>query len=76
MNSYSPTPSSGKDRAASGTVKRPGAIPYMSERQTQAYLLARDAVRRVRRSSWLAEAISHRAAGNHSWGQGERQQSH
>ena len=76
MNSPSLTPSSGRGRAAPSTANRPGAIPYMSERQTQAYLLARDVVRRVQRNSWIAAAVSHRAAGNSNGVQGERQRSH
>ncbi len=76
MNSHSPTPSSGRGRAARNTATRSGGIPYMSERQTQAYLLARDAVRRVQRTSSLVDAISQRAAGNFNWAQGARQQSH
>jgi hypothetical protein len=47
----------------------------MSERQFQAYLLARDAVRRVQRTASLVGAISRRAAGDMSWIQGNRQQS-
>ena len=76
MNSHYPTPSSGRGRAAPSTAKRPGGIPYLSERQTQAYLLARDVVRRVQRSSWLARAVSHRVAGNFNGAQGDCQRSH
>jgi len=48
----------------------------MSERQTQAYLQARDAVRRVQRISALVGAISRRAADNFDWTQDDRQRSH
>ena len=42
----------GTRRAMSGTVQ------YMSERQTQAYLMARDAIRRIQRASPIVEAIA------------------
>ena len=58
------------------TAKRPGGKPYMSERKTQAYLLARDAVRRVQRTSSLIGVISHKAAGNFNRTQSNRQQNH
>ena len=79
MNSYSPTPSAGRGRTARRTAKRSGAMPYMSEQQTQAYLLARDTVRRVQRTSSLVGAMSHKVAGNFSnfnWTNGDSQQSH
>lgn len=74
MNSHSPTPSSGKGRAGRNPVRRSGALPYMSERQIQAYLLARDAVRRVQRTASLLGAPSQQAGGKLSWTQGDRQQ--
>jgi len=35
-----------------------GALPYMSERQTQAYLIARDTIRRIQRTSSIFDSIS------------------
>ena len=60
----SSTPSSGGGRTARNAVRRSGAIPYMSERQIQAYLLARDALRRIRRTPSLVDASAQRAAGD------------
>jgi hypothetical protein len=37
-------------------MKRRGGLPSMSARQTQAYLLARDALRRIQRTSSLVPA--------------------
>lgn len=57
MNSHSPSPSSGTDRAARGTGRRSGSsMRYLSPLQTDAYLLAREALRRVQRTSTLLEA--------------------
>ena len=74
MNSQSPTPSSGKGRAALNASRRSGGIPYMSERQIQAYLLARDAVRRVQRTSSLFGAALQRVGCGFNRTQGDRQQ--
>ena len=52
-HSESPPPSLGRSRVARSAARPLGGIPYMSERQTQAYLMARDAVRRVQRTSSL-----------------------
>ena len=76
MNSHSPTPSAGRGRTARSTVKRSGALPYMSEQQTNAYLLARDTVRRVQHTSSLVGAMSHLAAGNFNCTDGDGQQRH
>ncbi len=35
-----------------------GAMPYMSKRQTQAYLMARDTIRRIQRTSSIVSSIS------------------
>lgn len=51
MNSHSPSPSSGRDRATRGAGRHSGSLRYMSELQTEAYLLAREAVRRVQRTT-------------------------
>ena len=75
MNSHSPTPSSGHGRTAHKAAKGSGGLPYMSERQTEAYLLARDAVRRIQRTSSLVSAVSQREAGGRIWAQGDRHQS-
>ncbi len=62
MNPQSPTPSSRPGRATRNAPRRSAGIPYMSERQIQAYLLARDALRRIQRSTSLVDAAVHRAA--------------
>ena len=74
MNSHSPNPSSARGRAARNPMRRSGALPYMSERQIQAYLLARDAVRRVQRTASLLVAPSQQTGGKLGWTQGDRQQ--
>lgn len=56
MNSHSPSPSSGTDRAARGGRRSGSTMRYLSRLQTDAYLLAREAVRRVQRTSTLLEA--------------------
>jgi len=57
MNSHSPSPSSGTGRAARGAGRRSGSsMRYLSPLQTDAYLLAREALRRVQRTSTLLEA--------------------
>ena len=57
MNSHSPSPSSGADRASRGAGRRSGSsMRYLSQLQTDAYLLAREALRRVQRTSTLLEA--------------------
>ncbi|MDB5878750.1 MAG: hypothetical protein JWQ41_2164 [Variovorax sp.] len=69
MNSQSPTPST---RSTAG-------IRCMTERQTDAYLMARDIVRRVQRStSLLVGALPPPTASgrNRGRGQGGRQTSH
>ncbi len=76
MNSHSPTPSSGHGRTSHKAAKGPGGLPYMSERQTEAYLLARDALRRIQRTSSLVSAVSQRAVGGSTLPQGDRHQSH
>lgn len=60
-HSPSPTLSSGRGRVARSATKMLGGIRYMSERQMQAYLLARDAVRRMQRTSSLVGAMSQMA---------------
>ncbi|WP_157422168.1 hypothetical protein [Acidovorax sp. Root219] len=57
MNSHSPSPSSGRARAARGAGRRSGSsMRYLSQLQTDAYLLAREALRRVQRTSAPVEA--------------------
>ncbi|MES2609130.1 MAG: hypothetical protein V4679_02765 [Pseudomonadota bacterium] len=68
MNLHSPSPSSGRSRAARG------ALRYMSPLQTDAYLLARDAVRRIQRSSALLDMGLLAPAG--SAARGERHRLH
>ncbi|WP_394791604.1 hypothetical protein [Rhodoferax sp.] len=63
MNVHSATPSSKENRPARNTATRSGAAAYISERNTQAYLLARDTVRRVQRTASLIGEMSQRRAG-------------
>lgn len=53
MSSRFGTSLSGNAGRASRTTRRRGASSAMSERQTQAYLIARDALRHMRRISSL-----------------------
>lgn len=76
MNSHSPTPSSERGRSARRLRTRSGAVPRLSERQIELYLLARDAVRRIQRSSSLVDATSQAAARYASPAQGHRQTNH
>jgi hypothetical protein len=46
----SPSGNSGRNRRP---MPRRGALPSMSEKQTQAYLIAREALRRIRMTSSL-----------------------
>ena len=62
MNSHSPTPSSGGGLPTHNTAKRSARMAYMSDSQAEAYLLARDTVRRVQRISSLIGAIPDRKA--------------
>lgn len=39
-----------------------GSLPYMSERQIQAYLTARDAIRRIQRTSSIVTSFSQDSA--------------
>jgi hypothetical protein len=71
MNPQSPTPSSARGRRARRTAaSQSGGMPYTSERHTEAYLLARDAVRRIQRTSSLVGALLQRAAGSSNPGYG------
>lgn len=76
MDTYSPTPSSGHGRTSRHAAKVSGGLPSMSQRQTEAYLLARDTLRRIQRASSMVSAVSQRAAGRNMWAHGDRQQSH
>lgn len=60
----------GSEHARRPAATRSRRTPYMSERQTQAYLLARDTVRRIQRTASLVGAMSQRPAGPRP--QGER----
>lgn len=75
MIPYSPTPSSGTGRSGRGAAARSGGKLYMSPRQAEAYLLARDAVRRIQRTTSLVSGIAQHAAAQSLKGQqgGERQ---
>jgi hypothetical protein len=53
MASRSVTPASGNSGRNRRSMPRRGGLPSMSEKQTQAYLIARDALRRIQRTSLL-----------------------
>jgi hypothetical protein len=53
MSSRSGTSLSGNAGQGRTTMKRRGGLPSMSEKQTQAYLIARDALRWIQRTSAL-----------------------
>jgi hypothetical protein len=76
MNSPSPTPSSAHGRTSRKAAKGVAWLPHISERQTEAYLLAREALRRIQRTSSLVGAMSQPAAGSGLRAQGDRHQSH
>lgn len=76
MNMHSTTPSSGRNLAARSAPNQSGAPAYMSDRQLQAYLLARDTVRRVQRTASLIGMIPRRATGNRNAAQGGSRSSH
>ncbi|HEX5739834.1 MAG TPA: hypothetical protein VFY22_15080 [Hydrogenophaga sp.] len=76
MNSCSSTPSSGRRPTARKAATRAGGLLYMSERQTEAYLLAREAVRRIQRTSSLISAASQRAPDGGRRAPGDRHQYH
>lgn len=44
--------------SSNGRGAATSALPYMSERQTQAYLMARDTIRRIQRTSPIIDSIS------------------
>ena len=62
MDSHSPSPSSGRDRSGRSARTRTTVMRYASQLQTEAYLLARDTVRRVQRTSALVDASLWRSA--------------
>lgn len=55
MKSQMHTRASGSSSGGRSTLN--GSLPYMSERQTQAYLMARDAIRRIQRTSSIFDPI-------------------
>jgi hypothetical protein len=65
---FQPTPSGRK--GTRGALA--GNMPYLSERQTQAYLLARDTIRRIQRSASFFDAPSNETAPVQSNAQGQR----
>lgn len=58
MDSHTPASSSAQGRTKRNAATRPGGVPSMYPRQAEAYLLARDALRRIRRTSALVSALS------------------
>lgn len=46
------------ERASSRRSGLSGPLPYLSDRQTQAYLMARDTIRRIRRTSTIVTSIA------------------
>lgn len=64
MNSrFAASPSENAAPTTSRTRRRRGSLGSMSEKQTQAYLLARDALRRIQRTSSLLAASTPASAG-------------
>lgn len=76
MNLHSTTPSSGKNSAARSTALRSGAAAYMTDRQLQAYLLARETVRRMQRAASVIGATWQHPAGSLKAAQGDGPQCH
>ena len=62
MNSRFAASPSENATATNKTRSRRGRLASMSEKQTQAYLMARDALRRIRRTSSLLAASTHASA--------------
>ena len=50
---FQPPPSGrgGRNNVGNAEASTGPAVPYMTERQTQAYLLARDTIRRIQRAA-------------------------
>jgi hypothetical protein len=74
MSSRSVRPPSGDEKESHSLGRRRAGMPYMSDAQTQAYLMARDALRRIRRTSSLLfppEVVTThrrgRSVSNRSW---------
>lgn len=76
MSPRVPTHASGQGRTSPKAEIRSGTLPYMSEKQTEAYLLARNAVRRIQRTSALVSGVLQRQAGRSVWFQRNGHQSH
>ncbi len=74
MDSRSSMPASGTSFASRTLSKRVAGTPYMSEQQTQAYLIARDVVRRVQRTSPLVSSILQTSSGTINRAQDHRYQ--
>ena len=70
MKSHFQTHASDSGSGARNAVS--GAMPYLSERQMQAYLVARDAIRRIQRTSSIFNAIEKDAARGHGAAHGAR----
>lgn len=64
MSSPSQAPNPGRRHTARKTVPRSGGPLYASEQAIDAYLQARDAVRRIQRVSVLVGSASQRAPGS------------
>ena len=76
MNSHSLTPSSGRSLIGISAATRSAATVYRSERQTQAYLLSRDTIRRIQRTSSLVDPTPRTLARNFDQPQDVGQRSH
>lgn len=72
MSSGCDTSSPSNGRGTRRARKQRDALPAMSERQMQAYLLARDAIRRVQRVSSLVGESLARPSGMTGRGQADR----
>ena len=64
---FQPRPSDSRGRKRGAVL---GAMQIMSERQTQAYLMARDTIRRIQRTSSMFDSNSRDAARRSSDGGG------
>ena len=61
---------SGNGGSAARALGRREGLPWMTDKQTEAYLIARDALRRIQRSSPLVVPALQRAEAPHSRARG------
>jgi hypothetical protein len=65
MMSRSSASSSERDSVVRNSIRRRDVLAGMSEHQTRAYLIARDVVRRLKRSAPLFDAMPRRGVERH-----------